>query len=187
MTTTIYLLRHGEVHNPEGIIYGRLPGYWLNEVGRGQVRTAGEFLAERGPFDALITSPLERARESAGIIAERLGLTPAVEPRLAETDVSGYQGQPFSALPRPDLTEEGVPGMESAASMRARMLDWVAVARWYERVIAVSHRDPIAMLLLHWLEAPLDRLGELELSTGSVHEACLQDGQNRLRGPAIGD
>lgn len=103
MTTTIYLLRHGEVHNPEGIIYGRLPGYWLNEVGRGQVRTAGEFLAERGPFDALITSPLERARESAGIIAERLGLTPAVEPRLAETDVSGYQGQPFSALPRPDL------------------------------------------------------------------------------------
>ena len=74
MTTTIYLLRHGEVHNPEGIIYGRLPGYRLNEVGRGQVRTAGEFLAERGPFDALITSPLERARESAGIIAERLGL-----------------------------------------------------------------------------------------------------------------
>ena len=36
MTTTIYLLRHGEVHNPEGIIYGRLPGYRLNEVGRGQ-------------------------------------------------------------------------------------------------------------------------------------------------------
>ena len=151
MTTTIYLLRHGEVHNPEGIIYGRLPGYRLNEVGRGQVRTAGEFLAERGPFDALITSPLERARESAGIIAERLGLTPAVEPRLAETDVSGYQGQPFSALPRPDLTEEGVPGMESAASMRARMLDWVAVARWYERVIAVfaprSHRHVVATLV----------------------------------------
>ena len=76
MTTTIYLLRHGEVHNPKGINLRPLPGYRLNEVGRGQVRTAGEFLAERGPFDALITSPLERARESAGIIAERLGLTP---------------------------------------------------------------------------------------------------------------
>ena len=49
MTTTIYLLRHGEVYNPEGIIYGHLPGYWLNEVGRGQVRTAGEFLAEPVP------------------------------------------------------------------------------------------------------------------------------------------
>jgi len=45
--------------------------------------------------------------------------------------------------------------------MRAQMLDWVAAARRYQRVIAASHRDPIAMLLLRWLEVPLDRLGEL--------------------------
>ena len=161
-------------------------GYHLSEAGRGEIRTAAEFLSGRGPFDALITSPLERAQESAAIVAERLGLTPAVEQRLAETEVGGYQGQPFSALPSPYLTEEGVSGMESAASMRARMLDWVAAAR-YERVIAVSHRDPIAMLLLHWLGAPLDRLGELELPTGSVHEVRLEDGQSHLSGPAVGD
>ena len=184
--TTIYLLRHGEVHNPEGIIYGHLPGYRLSENGRAEISSAAEMLSVRGPFDALLTSPLERAQESAGIVAERLELTPVIEPLLAETDVSGYQGKPFSCLPTPYITENGVPGIEGAASLRARMIGWVASARAYERVIAVSHRDPIAMLLLHWTGKGLDNLAGLTLPTGSLHEVHLDGAAVRLSGPALG-
>lgn len=186
MTTTIYLLRHGEVHNPEGIIYGRLPGYRLSTKGRMEVQTSAETLAERGDFEALFTSPLERAQESAGIVAQRLGMTPVVDARLAESEIGGYQGKPFSALPSPYITEEGVAGIESAASMRSRMIDWVAGVRQYERVIAVSHRDPIAMLLLHWTRAGLNRLGALTLPTGSLHEAQLDGARVKVNGPAVG-
>ncbi|HJP33309.1 MAG: histidine phosphatase family protein [Candidatus Latescibacteria bacterium] len=186
MTTTIYLLRHGEVHNPQGVIYGALPGYRLSEFGRAEVNIAAETLAAHSPFDALIASPLERAQESAAIVGRRLELTPVVEPRLAETEVTGYQGQPFSALPSPYITEDGVRGIEGAASMRARMIDWVASARQHERVIAVSHRDPIAVLLLHWMGAGLARLGELTVPTGSLHEARLDGGGVELSGPAVG-
>jgi broad specificity phosphatase PhoE len=184
--TTIYLLRHGEVHNPEGIIYGHLPGYRLSEFGRAEIGSAAEALSERGPFDALLTSPLERAQESASIVAGRLQLTPVIEPLLAETDVSGYQGKPFSALPTPYITEDGVAGIEGAASLRARMITWVAGARQYDRVIAVSHRDPIALLLLHWTGRGLNELAALTLPTGSLHEVQLDGARVRLSGPAIG-
>jgi broad specificity phosphatase PhoE len=184
--TTIYLLRHGEVHNPDGVIYGHLPGYRLSESGRAEIVTAAQALSVRGPFDALLTSPLERAQESADIVGQRLELTPIIEPLLAETYVSGYQGQPFSALPSPYITEDGVPGIEGAASLRARMIAWVASSRKYDCVIAVSHRDPIAMLLLQWMGKPLNLLADLTLPTGSLHEVHLDGAKVRLAGPAIG-
>lgn len=186
MTTTLYLLRHGEVHNPSGVIYGHLPGYGLSEFGRAEVASAAESLADRGPFDMLMTSPLQRAQETAAIVAARLDTTPVVDERLVETGVSGYQGKPYSSLPDPYITEDGVPGLEGAASMRARMIDWVVYARRFERVIAVSHRDTIAVLLLYWLGLPLKRLGELVLPTGSVHEVQLDGGKARVSGPAAG-
>ena len=53
MATTLYLIRHGEVHNPEGIIYGRLPGFGLSVRGRQQLTHAAEVLAGEGPLAAL--------------------------------------------------------------------------------------------------------------------------------------
>lgn len=185
MVTTIYLVRHGEVHNPEGIIYGHLPGYRLSARGRLEVQTAATTLAAQQPFDALFTSPLERAQESAGLIGERLSLAPRIESHIAETDVSAFQGRPFDALPRPYMTEDGVSGIESAASIRARMITFVAAARRYERLVAVSHRDPIAVLLLHWMAADLSRIADLNIPTGSVQVAQLDGARVRLRGPAV--
>lgn len=184
--TTIFLVRHGEVHNPAGIIYGRLPGYRLSEGGRAELAAAAEALSDRGPYDALFTSPLERARESAQILGARLRLEPIVDERLAETDVAGYQGKSFDALPRPYLTEDGVPGIESAAAMRARLIDWVASLRRRERIVAVSHRDPIAVLLLHWMAADLSRGPDLTIPTGAIHEARLEGARVDLSGPAVG-
>ena len=77
-SVTLYLVRHGEVHNPEAVIYGHLPGFGLSERGRGQIARAAELLAKHGPFSALYASPLQRAQESAGLLAEPLGFASSV-------------------------------------------------------------------------------------------------------------
>src|ERR1700722_15350585 len=83
-STIVHLLRHGEVENPAGIIYGRLPGYHLSANGRAMARAAADFFAER-PVVALFCSPLERAQETARPVAERLGLDIVTDDRLIES------------------------------------------------------------------------------------------------------
>jgi broad specificity phosphatase PhoE len=108
----------------------------------------------------------------------RLGLEVAVEPLLIETGIEGYQGQPFSALPRPYMAEDPViPGIECAASIRARLQSWAsqALARHgAQQIIAVSHRDPIAVNLLHWMGKGLEDLPGFELAPGGVYQVRLE-------------
>ncbi len=80
---TVHLLRHGEVHNPQGILYGRLPGYHLSELGKAQAVAAAEFLAARD-VGYLVSSPLERAQETALPLAALIGLDADTDPRLIE-------------------------------------------------------------------------------------------------------
>ncbi|MSR82024.1 MAG: histidine phosphatase family protein [Candidatus Latescibacteria bacterium] len=187
---TIYLIRHGEVHNPKGIIYGHLPGYGLSHKGREQLVQAAGLLEEQGPFQALYVSPLQRAQESAQILGEHLGLGLSTEPLIVETGVGGYQGQLFSALPRPYMTEEAtVPGIECAASIRRRFLSWVRAM--LERhaggqLIAVSHRDPIAVSLLYWMGMGLDELPEFPLEPGGVYQVRLETADRAAQVEALG-
>jgi len=83
--TVVHLLRHGEVHNPEGVLYGRLPGYHLSASGRGMAAAAADFFSER-PVVALFASPLERAQETAQPVADRLGLKITTEDQLIESE-----------------------------------------------------------------------------------------------------
>lgn len=84
-TTFVHLVRHGEVHNPERVSYGRLPGFPLSAEGRAQAQVAARYLRETGGrVTRLVSSPLERARESAGIVADELGVAPSVDERLIE-------------------------------------------------------------------------------------------------------
>jgi broad specificity phosphatase PhoE len=80
---TVHLLRHGEVHNPDRVLYGRLPGFRLSELGERQAKAAAEWLAERGPT-YLVSSPLDRARQTAEPLAAATGLPVAVDDRLIE-------------------------------------------------------------------------------------------------------
>ena len=82
-TTVVHLLRHGEVENPKGVIYGRIPGFGLSEDGRMMAKAAADYLAERDVV-GIFTSPLERARETAEPLAERFRLDPIVDDRLIE-------------------------------------------------------------------------------------------------------
>src|SRR2546421_12352436 len=83
-TTIVHLLRHGEVENPAGIVYGRLPGYHLSANGRSMAEAAADYFAERAVV-ALFCSPLERAQETARPVAERLGLEIVTDDRLIES------------------------------------------------------------------------------------------------------
>jgi broad specificity phosphatase PhoE len=85
MSQIVHLLRHGEVYNPDRVLYGRLPGFALSARGVEQAEQAAEYLAERD-IGYLVASPLERAQQTAQPLATKLGLEIDTDERLIEAD-----------------------------------------------------------------------------------------------------
>ncbi len=78
-------MRHGEVHNPDGVLYGRMPGFHLSELGRSMAQKASDDLKARGRrVSAVIASPLQRTQESAASIASAFELPVETDARLIE-------------------------------------------------------------------------------------------------------
>ncbi len=152
-TTIVHLLRHGEVENPAGIVYGRLPGYHLSANGRSMAMAAADFFAERA-VAALFCSPLERAQETARPVAERLGLDIGTDDRLIES-WNHFEGMKFGvgdgSLRRPAhwlyLTNPFRPSWgEPYHDVVSRMLAMMATAREAaagQEAVCVSHQRPI--------------------------------------------
>ena len=92
-TTVVHLVRHGEVHNPEGLLYGRLPGYHLSELGRAMAVVVAETFRDHD-ISYLAASPLDRAQETAQPIAAELGLEIQTDGRLIEA-ANHFQGMKF--------------------------------------------------------------------------------------------
>jgi broad specificity phosphatase PhoE len=147
-TTVVHLLRHGEVENPSGIIYGRLPGYHLSATGHLMASAAAEFFAERAVV-AIFCSPLERAQETARPVAERLGLPIVTDERLIES-MNRFEGMKFALrrpanwpyLINPFRPSWGEPFRAVAARMMAAMADARDAAAGREAV-CVTHQLPI--------------------------------------------
>ncbi|HEV3294143.1 MAG TPA: histidine phosphatase family protein [Streptosporangiaceae bacterium] len=152
-TTVVHLLRHGEVSNPDGILYGQLPGFHLSEEGRLMAKAAAGFLAGRD-VAVLVTSPLERAQETAAPLAAQFGLTPRIDDRLIEP-WNHFEGTTFGVgsgalrrpanwpyLRNPFRPSWGEPYASIAARMEAAMAD-VAAAVHGREAVCVSHQLPI--------------------------------------------
>jgi len=151
--TTVHLLRHGEVHNPDAVLYGRLPGFGLSEDGHTMARDAAEALQARN-ITLVIASPLQRAQETATPIAEMLGVPIGTDERLLESE-NVFEGKPFGvgdgALRRPQhwphLRNPFVPSWgEPYAVIAERMLAAAQSARDQARgteAVCVSHQLPI--------------------------------------------
>ncbi|MFH8594236.1 histidine phosphatase family protein [Streptomyces rimosus] len=152
-TTVVHLMRHGEVHNPEGVLYGRRPGYHLSELGRRMADRVAEHLAGRD-VTHVVASPLERAQETATPIAKAHGLGLATDERLIEA-ANVFEGKTFGvgdgALKKPGnwkyLTNPfrpswGEPYLEQVVRMMAALGAARDAARGHEAV-AVSHQLPI--------------------------------------------
>jgi broad specificity phosphatase PhoE len=156
VTTIVHVLRHGEVHNPEGVLYGRLPGYHLSELGVKMAERVAEALAGHD-ITAVVSSPLERAQETAAPIAAMFDLPIDTDPRLIEA-ANHFQGLPFGVgdgslrKPRhwPYLVNPFRPSWgEPYKEISARMLAAVAAARdlaYGHEAVCVSHQLPIWIL-----------------------------------------
>jgi len=92
--STVHVLRHGEVYNPRGILYGRLPDFHLSELGRQMAKADAEALADRD-VTHVVASPLERAQETAEPIAAQFGLEIATDVRLIES-TNFFEGRKVS-------------------------------------------------------------------------------------------
>ncbi|WP_157248813.1 histidine phosphatase family protein [Nonomuraea typhae] len=152
-TTVVHLLRHGEVHNPEGILYGRLPGYHLSETGRQMADMVAKTVAGRDVV-ALYSSPLERAQETAAPLAAAFGLVVEADDRLVEAGnllEGSTSGEGLELLRRPRnyryfynpwKPSWGEPYLLIRERMRSIVEDARAAARGHEAVL-VSHQLPI--------------------------------------------
>jgi broad specificity phosphatase PhoE len=92
--TVVHLLRHGEVFNPEKVLYGRLPGYFLSDLGKEMAVRAADALADHD-VSLVVSSPMERAQQTSAPVAERHGLPVAIDERLIEAD-NVFEGQRVS-------------------------------------------------------------------------------------------
>ena len=81
--TVVHLLRHGDVHNPDGVLYGRLPGFWLSDVGVRQAERVAAHLADHDVVH-VVASPLLRAQQTATPITARHGLDLVTDEGLSE-------------------------------------------------------------------------------------------------------
>lgn len=187
LSGTVHLVRHGEVANPRGVIYGRLPGYNLSARGQSQAEAAAERLAGED-VAAVWASPLERAQETAGAIALRHHLEIATDERLLESG-STFQGISRNVLgllmdPRRwwSLRNPLRPSWgESFGDIRVRMLDVIGEALHGadgRAVVMVSHQTPVlvARLALAGRRVP-PWLGRLPCETGSVTTMVLEGGR----------
>ena len=152
-TTVVHLLRHGEVHNPEGVLYGRLPGYRLSEDGQQMARDAADAVRERDVAE-VVASSLQRAQETAAPLAEAFGLPVTTDDRLLES-TNHFEGKTFGVgdgalrhpsnwplLVNPFQPSWGEPYHVVAARMLAAVRDVRDRVRGHEAV-CVSHQLPI--------------------------------------------
>lgn len=174
------LIRHGENdYVKTGKLAGRLPDVHLNERGRQQAEDLARALADV-PIRAIYSSPLERARETAQPLADRLGLEVQIRPGLIETGVGDWAGQELKALrklPAWKLVQETpsrfrFPQGESFAETQLRIVTEIeALSRLHgaeEIVACFSHADPIKLATAYYLGMPLDHFQRLACETGSV-------------------
>jgi len=154
--TVVHVMRHGEVENPSGVLYGRLPGFHLSELGRRMADRVAGHLADRD-IRHVVASPLERAQETAAPIGAALGLEVASDPRLLEAE-NVFQGKTFGVgdgalrtpanwkhLTNPFRPSWGEPYVDQVVRMMGALTAARDAARGHEAV-CVSHQLPVWVL-----------------------------------------
>lgn len=153
LVTVVHVMRHGEVDNPHGVLYGRLPGYHLSERGQQMAQAAADSLKD-ADITHVVASPLERAQETAAPVAAAHGLEVGVDERLVES-VNHFEGMTvgrgdgalwrrrhWKAYTNPFTPSWGEPYREIADRMTAALQDARAAAEGHEAVM-VSHQLPV--------------------------------------------
>ncbi|WP_340540885.1 histidine phosphatase family protein [Nocardioides sp. GXZ039] len=157
--TIVHLLRHGEVHNPEGVLYGRRDGFHLSDLGNQMAQRVADTIGDRDIVH-MVSSPLERAQETAAPLAAARGLDVVLDERVIES-TNKFEGMTFGKgrnslrnpatwrlLWNPFRPSWGEPYKEVVARMKSAIIEARDTAAGHEAVI-VSHQLPIWITRLH--------------------------------------
>jgi probable phosphoglycerate mutase len=178
-STLILLVRHGQTPTTGKILPGRAAGLHLADAGVQQAHRVAERIAELPRIDAIYTSPLERARETAAPIAKALKQRVKIDKGLLECDFGDWTGAELGKLmkkPEWSTVQKApstfrFPNGESFTEMQTRMvtaLDRIRAAHPGGTVVCVSHADPIKAAVAHAMGTHLDLFQRIVIGTCSV-------------------
>jgi len=187
--TVFHLLRHGERAEAR-VCAGRMPGIGLTERGRAEIAAVAERLAD-DRVAAIYASPLQRTRESAEIVASRLGLGIEFRDDLIELDFGEWTGSTFDAIRadprweawRTQRSLASIPGGESMRQVQRRVVEalmQMGEVHRNETVAVVSHGDVIRAALLFALGMPLDHYNRIEVGQGSISTIRIDTAGSRV-------
>jgi broad specificity phosphatase PhoE len=176
--TRVFLVRHGHTEAVGKRLSGRLPGFHLDPVGREEAARAAESLTHT-PLEAVYSSPLERAVETARAIAAPHGLELELREALQELDFGEWSGLLIDELrgdegfQRFNVHRGGnrAPGGEHGVEAQARMVRELSALRDRHpegSIAVVGHADPLRAAVAHFVGIPLDLAHRLELAPGSI-------------------
>ena len=177
--TAILLVRHGQTASTGAVLPGRAPGLDLTERGVQQAGAAASRLAALGSIDAVYSSPLERTKETAAIIARAVGRRVRTEPGLTECDFGSWTGRRLAELVKlPEWrTIQATPSAfrfpkgESFVEMQSRItaaIDRLVRRHPQGRIVVVSHADPIKAFVAHAAGTHLDHFQRIVISPCSI-------------------
>ena len=189
MTTTIFLVRHGIHDQLQGRLCGRAAGVRLGEAGLAQADAAGRRLTGEA-VEVVLTSPLERTRQTAERIAHACGVPMRIEEALMEIDFGDWSGLTFDSLRddplwavwNSDRDTARPPSGESMAEVQARLGGWLVRVSGAgpKAVAAVSHGDVIKAAVGLATGLTMKSHDRLEISPGSITTLVAGDGFLKL-------
>jgi probable phosphoglycerate mutase len=185
VTTTLHLVRHGSHGRLDHVLCGRMEGVALSDAGLAEVRATARRLEREAPA-SVYSSPLERCRQSAEVLAQALGAPLQLDDGLVEIDFGAWTGKRFDELHvdpgweawNARRTQARPPGGESLgeAQMRAvRAVEDVRAAHPQGAVVLVTHSDIVKALACHWLGLSLDFHNRFEVAPASLTTAVVGD------------
>jgi len=188
--TAIYLVRHGlNDYVEKGKLAGWLPGVHLNAAGREQAARTAEIL-RTVKLQAVYSSPLERATETADEIAALQGLKVSLLPGLGEIKIGRWEGLSLRAARRRKLwpiiqrapSRARFPDGESFLEAQSRIVETLEGlrAKHSGTIACVSHSDPIKLAIGYYIGLPIDMFQRLQVGPASISELSVEDGFARL-------
>lgn len=179
----VYLLRHGQVENPDNLLPGSKPGFPLSERGRRQIKALTAEMKAAGLKPAVIfASPLLRTQQTAEIVSEAFGLPVKTDARLGEWNMGRWEGGPLDDfLARSGYFEKPfrLPGDESLDALADRVLaafDAARLAAGAGDAIVVSHRESLVAAIIRLQNLTWDGVHEVDLPVASAWEIRYTDG-----------
>jgi probable phosphoglycerate mutase len=177
--TTVLLVRHGQTPTTGKVLPGRAKGLHLASTGREQAETAASRIRELKRIDAVYSSPLERAKETAAPIARACGLRTRTARGLLECDFGDWTGEKLKTLmklPEWQTVQRSpstfrFPGGESFTEMQTRMVTCLEALRAKHpggTIVCVSHADTIKAAVAHAIGTPLDLFQRIVISPASI-------------------